>query len=66
MRVVAAAWDKDTHLYRRTLTFSDEGGVNQVEFELSLPVSIPKLPMLTLYGDKALSWTIRMENPSFP
>lgn len=61
--MVAQAWDASMPLHRRVLRLSTPDGTRHAEFDLLLPVPIPRLPALTLYWDAVTTLILTMEQP---
>ncbi|KAK3946412.1 dicer-like protein 2 [Diplogelasinospora grovesii] len=59
---VAQAWKSDGPLFTRKLTFSTQDRSVCAEFELTLPVPIPKMEPLAIYWDDGLTWAVEMDS----
>ncbi|KAI1418258.1 hypothetical protein F5Y13DRAFT_150976 [Hypoxylon sp. FL1857] len=55
---IAQAWGRQAEFYQRRLKLIDHCGDTMCEFDASLPIPFPKLPVFEVFWDESKIWTI--------
>ncbi|OTB05309.1 hypothetical protein M426DRAFT_319858 [Hypoxylon sp. CI-4A] len=57
---VAHAWKHQTQVYQRRLRLKEQDGSVNCEFDVTLPVPFPKLPVFNIFWNASVSWKVEL------